>query len=60
MNANLAQAARGPVVLITLGALMALDQTISFGRTWPALLIVYGLFKLVEHMGKNIQEGRSK
>ncbi len=48
--ANLASAIRGPLVLITLGILFALDQnnSISFSRTWPILIIVVGLMKLVE------------
>ena len=48
-----ANAVRGPVMLITLGALLALDQNgpLTFGRTWPALLIVFGLFKLAERAG---------
>ena len=47
------QATRGPVLLITLGLLMAADQLdrMSFSRTWPVLLILFGLFKLAEHMG---------
>lgn len=47
---SLVAATRGPVMLITLGVLLALDQagSVSFGRTWPALLIVLGLFKLAE------------
>lgn len=46
-------AIRGPVLLITLGVLFAVDQTglLSFWRTWPALLIVFGLFKLAERGG---------
>jgi hypothetical protein len=53
MNGTLIQAVRGPVMLITLGVLLAIDQNgpVSFGRTWPALLIVLGLFKLLEHVG---------
>ena len=53
MNAaNIIQAARGPVLLITLGALMVIDYNTpySFGRTWPALIIVFGIFKLLERM----------
>ena len=55
MNGNsgsLLTATRGPVLLITLGVLFAIDYAggISVGRTWPALLIVVGLFKLAEHM----------
>jgi len=43
-------AVRGPIMLITLGVLLSIDHfgTISFGRTWPVLLIVFGLFKLAE------------
>ena len=53
MNGNLISAMRGPVMLILLGILMAVDQmgAYSFGRTWPALLIVFGIFKLAERSG---------
>lgn len=46
-------AIRGPVVLITLGALFALDYSagISFGKTWPILLIVAGLLHLLGRVG---------
>ena len=55
MNPNtvgLLNAIRGPVLLINLGVLFAIDYAggVSVGRTWPALLIVVGLFKLAEHM----------
>lgn len=48
----LIRASRGPILLITLGALFAIDYfgPYSIGRTWPALLIVFGLFKLMERM----------
>lgn len=58
MNATrfeLIQAVRGPIMLITLGTLVALDyfQGISFGRrSWPVLLIVFGLMKLLEMAGR--------
>jgi len=50
---NLMCAIRGPILMITLGVLMALDQNggITFERTWPVLLIVFGLFKLVQRAG---------
>lgn len=50
MTGNLICAIRGPVMLILLGILMAIDQmgSYSFARTWPALLIVFGVFKLAE------------
>ena len=43
---------RGPVLLVALGALFMLDYSggVSFGRTWPVLLIVFGLLKLGEHL----------
>ncbi len=50
-SAELIQAIRGPIMLITLGTLIALDyfQGFSFTqRTWPVLLIVFGLLKLAE------------
>jgi len=44
----------GPAVLITIGALFLFDQMghahwMEFSFTWPALLIVIGLIKLLEH-----------
>jgi len=44
----------GPTVLITIGVLFLLDQVthtywLSFGRTWPALLIVIGLVMFMQH-----------
>ena len=44
------QAARGPLMLITLGALVAIDYAgiYSFWRTWPVLIIVFGVLKLLE------------
>ncbi|MBZ5674681.1 MAG: DUF5668 domain-containing protein [Acidobacteriia bacterium] len=53
MGGSFLQAIRGPVLLVTLGLLMAADQLdrMSFSRTWPVLLILFGLFKLAEHLG---------
>ena len=54
MNAgNLFRAARGPVMLITVGVLFALDHSdiVNFDRTWPAIIIIFGLMKLMERMG---------
>jgi hypothetical protein len=50
---SLMGAIRGPVMLILLGALVAVDHagSISFTRTWPVLLIVFGVFKLAERSG---------
>ncbi|HET9309238.1 MAG TPA: DUF5668 domain-containing protein [Candidatus Sulfotelmatobacter sp.] len=40
----------GPAMLVTLGVLFLLDSVshISFGRTWPAILLVVGVVKLVQ------------
>jgi Domain of unknown function (DUF5668) len=40
----------GPSILITLGVLFLLDSTsrVSFGRTWPAILLVIGVVKLMQ------------
>jgi hypothetical protein len=53
MNGSLSCAIRGPLMLITLGVLLAIDHfgAMSFGRTWPVLLIVFGVFKLLERAG---------
>ncbi len=44
------RAVRGPILLIALGALTAADTfgTYSLTRTWPILLILFGLMKLAE------------
>src|SRR5512142_1859799 len=46
---SLARAVRGPVTLITLGVLFALNNftPFSFDRTWPVLLIVFGLLSIL-------------
>lgn len=46
------QAIRGPLVLITVGVLFAMHQAgiVHFERTWPLILIVVGLVKLVERL----------
>ncbi|HEV3513497.1 MAG TPA: DUF5668 domain-containing protein [Candidatus Sulfotelmatobacter sp.] len=40
----------GPAMLVTLGVLFLLDSVsqISFGRTWPAILLVIGVVKLIQ------------
>lgn len=52
-GAPLLRAIRGPIMLITLGVLLSVDHfgPYSFWRTWPILLILFGLFKLFERMG---------
>jgi Domain of unknown function (DUF5668) len=45
-----AQAIRGPVLLIALGTLCAIHQAgvLSLSRTWPLIIIVVGVMKLIE------------
>jgi fatty acid desaturase len=47
---NLVQAVRGPIMLIALGSLVAMDYfgVYGFGRTWPVLIILFGVLKLLE------------
>jgi fatty acid desaturase len=49
---NLVQAVRGPIMLIALGTLVAMDYfgVYGFGRTWPVLIILFGILKLLEKM----------
>lgn len=53
MNGNrvsLICAIRGPIMLITVGTLFAIDHfgPYGIGRTWPVILIVLGVLKLAE------------
>jgi hypothetical protein len=50
-----AQAIRGPILLITVGVLFAIQQAglLPFSRTWPLVIIVVGVVKLIERA--NIQ-----
>lgn len=45
---HLMRAITGPVILITVGVLFAIDRftEIGFHQTWPVLLIVIGLLRL--------------
>ena len=47
---SLIRAVRGPITLITLGVLFALNNftEYSFDKTWPVLLIVFGLLSLLK------------
>ena len=47
---SLLRAIRGPITLITVGVLFALNNftQYSFDKTWPVLLIVFGLLSLVK------------
>jgi hypothetical protein len=51
-SAALLAAVRGPVLLTALGILTAIDQAggIRFSRTWPILIILFGVLKLGESM----------
>lgn len=55
-NRSFLAAIRGPIMLITLGVLAAIDQFggVTFWRTWPVLLIVIGILKLAEMGVKNV------
>lgn len=46
---SVARAVRGPLVLITVGVLFALNNFTRYGfdQTWPVLLIVFGLLSLL-------------
>jgi hypothetical protein len=46
---SLIRAIRGPIILITVGVLFALNNftPYGFGETWPVLLIVLGLLSLL-------------
>jgi predicted lipid-binding transport protein (Tim44 family) len=46
---SLAHAVRGPITLITVGALFAINNFTPYGfdKTWPVILIVFGLLTLV-------------
>lgn len=43
-------AIRGPILMITLGILFAVDQlgSYDFSQTWPVLIIVFGVLTLFE------------
>ena len=49
---SLLQAIRGPLMMISLGVLLAGDSMggYSLRHTWPVLLIIYGLLRLFERM----------
>lgn len=57
-DSSLARAVRGPIILITVGVLFALNNftPYGFGQTWPVLLIVIGLMSL---LGRGIGTGGS-
>ncbi|MBV8730693.1 MAG: hypothetical protein JO336_12885 [Acidobacteriia bacterium] len=50
---GLLRAIRGPIILITVGVLFALNNFTPYGfsETWPVLLIVVGLLSLLARGG---------
>lgn len=50
---NLMRALTGPILLTTLGALLTIDYmgSVTIGRSWPILLIVFGACKMLEFAG---------
>lgn len=55
---NLIYAVRGPIMLITVGSLFALDTygNLSFSRSWPVIIIVLGVMKLLERVAVRATE----
>lgn len=53
-SSRLVYAISGPVILITIGVLFAFDRftEFRFTQTWPVLLIVLGLLKLLGGSGR--------
>lgn len=49
---SLVRLVRGPIMLILLGTLFAMEQFTPYGfwRTWPVLIIAFGILKLVERI----------
>jgi len=50
----LLQATRGPILLIVLGLLVLIDYMgiYGFNRTWPVLIILFGVMKFLEQITK--------
>jgi hypothetical protein len=53
---SMIRAVRGPVTLITVGVLFALNNFTEyrFDQTWPVILIVFGLMSLLGHSTERI------
>ena len=56
INNSLVQAVRGPIMLIALGGLVEIDYLgyYGFGRTWPVLIILFGILKLLEKIARPV------
>jgi hypothetical protein len=52
-------AIRGPIILITIGTLFLLDRMtpLSFGQTWPIILIVVGALTLAGRGSRGPRDG---
>ena len=52
-------AIRGPVIMITVGTLFAIDHFTPYGfnRTWPVLLIVIGALSLIGRGNRSLSGG---
>ncbi len=57
-DGTLIVAIRGPIMLIAIGGLFALAQFTAYGfsRTWPTLLILLGVLKLLERAAARPQD----
>jgi hypothetical protein len=51
-SAQLIRALKGPLLLIVLGFLFVIDHSggLDFSQTWPVLIILFGVMKLIERM----------
>jgi hypothetical protein len=59
LGAPLIVAIRGPILLMILGGLFVMEQldSYSFSRTWPILIIVFGVLKLLERSATREETG---
>ena len=53
-QAPLVRAIRGPILLMVIGALFALDHFTEYriGQTWPVLLIIAGVLMLLSRLSR--------
>lgn len=60
--AALIRAMRGPLMLITLGVLMQAHRAhdLPFTKTWPVLLILLGLMKLLERLAQRSLDAEAR
>ena len=62
MKPSIVTAIRGPIMLMAIGALFAADQMdrMSITRSWPALLILFGVLKLLEFVSGRQRIGETQ